>query len=93
MAQTMEQRFREQVISDLAELKTSNKNIVEHLLRLNGSVAKHEEAIGKMQIHAATEAEKDRITSRKEKLWWGLIGSAVLVLIEHFGAIVGPWLK
>jgi hypothetical protein len=43
-------RFREQVISDLAEIKTTQKNTVEHLLKLNGSVAKHEEQIAKLTI-------------------------------------------
>lgn len=34
--------FLEKVISDPSELKTSNKNIVEHLQKLNGSVARRE---------------------------------------------------
>lgn len=86
-------RFREQVIADLAELKTSQKNIIEHLLKLNGAVARHEEAISKMSIEQAKKDEKERITSTQEKFVWGLIGSGVYMILMHFGSIIAPWFK
>lgn len=41
---TMQQHeFQLEVVRSLAELKTGQQGIIDHLARLNGSVAKHEE--------------------------------------------------
>ncbi len=94
-----ERDFHDAVLTALGELKaeqaatrTEVKNIVARLDKLNGTVARHEEAIGKLQLEQARreggDASSKSWSDRLRPVAWAGCGAFVLLVLLHSREVV-----
>ncbi len=84
--------FRSQMLSEMATQTTEVKNIVRRLDLLNGSVARHEQAIADIRTAAAVEVatDKARITAADKLRSW--VQPLIVALIASILAVIGAGL-
>jgi hypothetical protein len=90
---TLEQRFRDTIVSDLAELKVSTKNIVDHLLRLNGEVVSTKGELERLKLAEARRLEGDERSSTRDRIIWGIVGGVAMIVLQHLPTLLGPFIK
>lgn len=93
IAMTLEQRFRDTIVSDLAELKVSTKNIVDHLLRLNGEVVSTKGELERLKLAEARRLEGDERSSTRDRIIWGIVGGVAMIVLQHLPTLLGPFIK
>jgi len=72
-----EHRFRMRVVESLTKLEGLAQSTDGHLVRLNGTVARHEEKIHTLQAAMLTE----RATSKATSTWWHRISPLVWLAV------------
>jgi septal ring factor EnvC (AmiA/AmiB activator) len=91
-----DQDFQLEVVESLTALKTDVGAIKDHLVRLNGSVAKAHEKIEEQRKEMAEEKEqsavqKEKVSTLAQVAYW--TGAVVLVLLILHGPEVLKYLK
>lgn len=75
------------VVESLAKLETLAQSSDNHLARLNGSVARHEERINALQAAMITERAASKATStwwhRISPLVWLAVGGVLVLFLLH----------
>jgi hypothetical protein len=95
--------FQSQVLEKLsaltvhqAELTSEVRNIVQRLDRLNGSVARHEEALNTLKLTEANRTGREQASGTWLKnlapAGWSIIGAIIVLFLQHASTLL-PFMK